>query len=218
VNFLNLKNRAEQRVYELLSQKFKLFEGVFGASDEVLGAIERGVDIERRILEIVQRARNEAEINAAFDQLQAELQAQINDQVLDARKRLLENVDEKVARQLKTRDGEIRKHLSDFEGHLLLVARAELPEAVFHGDDERRFDYQGHTYTTEWPLADERGWQFFRMIEGTLAPQVLGEPRRACSPALRICALILPPILPDWPMSKPCAAPPGGSAWQSCAL
>jgi hypothetical protein len=174
VNFLNLKNRAEQRVYELLSQKFKLFEGVFGASDEVLGAIERGVDIERRILEIVQRARNEAEINAAFDQLQAELQAQINDQVLDARKRLLENVDEKVARQLKTRDGEIRKHLSDFEGHLLLVARAELPEAVFHGDDERRFDYQGHTYTTEWPLADERGWQFFRMIEGTLAPQVLG--------------------------------------------
>src|SRR6202035_2189801 len=55
VNFLNLRNRAEQRVYELLSEKFKLFEGVFGASDEVLGAIERGVDIERRILEIVQR-------------------------------------------------------------------------------------------------------------------------------------------------------------------
>jgi hypothetical protein len=164
---------AEQRVFELLSQKFKLFEGVFGASDEVLGAIERGVDIERRILEIVQRARNETEINAAFDQLQAELQAQINDQVLEARKRLLENVDEKVTRQLKTRDGEIRKHLSDFERHLLLIARAELPEASFHPDDEPRFDYQGHTYTTEWPLADERGWQFFRMIEGTLAPQVL---------------------------------------------
>ena len=173
VNFLNLKNRAEQRVYELLSEKFKLFEGVFGASDEVLGAIERGVDIERRILEIVQRARNETEINAAFDQLQAELQEQISEQVLDARKRLLENVDEKVIRQLKSRDGEIRKHLSDFERHLLLIARAELPEARFHPDDERRFDYQGHTYTTEWPVADERGWQFFRLIEGTLAPQVI---------------------------------------------
>ena len=170
VNFLNLKNRAEQRVYELLSKKFKLFEGVFGASDEVLGAIERGVDIERRILEIVQRARNEAEINAAFDQLQAELQAQINDQVLDARKRLLENVDEKVTRQLKTRDGEIRKHLSDCEGHLLLVARAELPEAVFHGDDERRFDYQGHTYTTEWPLATPVHRIAIEQIGGRPAP------------------------------------------------
>jgi ERCC4-related helicase len=175
VNFLNLKNRAEQRVYELLSQKFKLFEGVFGASDEVLGAIERGVDIERRILEIVQRARNETEINAAFDLLQTELQEQISEQVLDARKRLLENVDEQVIRQLKTRDGEIRKHLSEFERSLLLIARAELPGAHFHADDERRFDYQGQTYTTEWPAADERGWQFFRMIEGTLAPKVLAE-------------------------------------------
>src|SRR5205814_7988531 len=51
VNFLNLKNRAEQRVYELLSEKFRLFQGVFGASDDVLGAIERGVDIEQRILD-----------------------------------------------------------------------------------------------------------------------------------------------------------------------
>jgi superfamily II DNA/RNA helicase len=175
VNFLNLKNRAEQRVYELLDQKFKLFAGVFGASDEVLGAIERGVDIERRILEIVQKARNETEINAQFDALQAELQAQIDDQVLDARKRLLENVDEQVVRQLKTRKGELKKHLSDFDRSLLRVARAELPKARFHDDDERRFDWQGDTYTTEWPLADERGWKFFRLIEGTLAFQLVAQ-------------------------------------------
>ena len=37
VNFINRKNEADQRVYQLLSEKFKLFEGVFGASDEVLG-------------------------------------------------------------------------------------------------------------------------------------------------------------------------------------
>jgi superfamily II DNA/RNA helicase len=173
VNFLNLKNRAEQRVYELLDEKFKLFKGVFGASDEVLGVIERGVDIERRILEIVQKARNETEINAKFDQLQAELQAQIDGQVLDTRKRLLENMDEQVVRQLKTRNGEIRRNLSNFDRSLLSVARAELPDARFHEDDERRFDWQGNTYTTEWPLADERGWKFFRLMEGTLAPQLI---------------------------------------------
>ena len=58
VNFLNLKNHAEQRIHQLLDEKFNLFKGVFGASDEVLGVIERGVDIERRIFQIVQSARD----------------------------------------------------------------------------------------------------------------------------------------------------------------
>jgi adenine-specific DNA-methyltransferase len=35
VNFLNQKHAADQRVFQLLSEKFSLFEGVFGASDEV---------------------------------------------------------------------------------------------------------------------------------------------------------------------------------------
>lgn len=169
VNFLNLKNHAERRVHQLLDEKFNLFKGVFGASDEVLGVIERGVDIERRIFEIVQAARGEAQINAAFDQLQDELQAQINEQVLDARRRLLEHMDEKVIDRLKARGTEVSQRLSDFERQLLYVARAELPDARFHADNERRFDYRGETYTTEWPLADEKGWKFFRLLEGTLA-------------------------------------------------
>ena len=60
VNFLNRKNEADKRVFELLSEKFKLFEGVFGASDEVLGAIESGVDFEKRIAAIYQSCRKPA--------------------------------------------------------------------------------------------------------------------------------------------------------------
>lgn len=175
VNFLNLKNHAEQRIHQLLDLKFHLFKGVFGASDEVLGVIERGVDIERRIFEIVQRARGEAEIDAAFDKLQDELQAQINEQMLDARERLLERVDEQVIDRLKVRKDAIDRRLSDFDRQLLFIARAELPDARFHTDDERRFDYRGETYTTEWPLADERGWKFFRLQEGTLATDVVAK-------------------------------------------
>src|ERR1700737_4367155 len=67
VNFLNRKNAADQRVFELLSEKFQLFEGVFGASDEVLGAIESGVDFEKRIADIYQRCRQPEQIQAAFD-------------------------------------------------------------------------------------------------------------------------------------------------------
>ncbi|KAK0348687.1 hypothetical protein LTR94_036194, partial [Friedmanniomyces endolithicus] len=69
---MNRKNQAEARIVQLLDQKFRLFEGVFGSSDEVLGAIESGVDIERRILDIVQSCRTNDQINEAFDALQAE--------------------------------------------------------------------------------------------------------------------------------------------------
>src|SRR5207245_1163974 len=79
VNFLNKKNAADQRVFQLLSEKFKLFEGVFGASDEVLGAIESGVDFEKRIATIYQQCRRTDEIQTAFDQLQLELGLQINE-------------------------------------------------------------------------------------------------------------------------------------------
>jgi hypothetical protein len=89
VNLLNLTNQAEVRVHQLLDQKFKLFSGVFGASDEVLGAIEKGVDFERRVLEIVQTCRTGEEVEAAFQKLEEELQTNIDADMLDARKKLL---------------------------------------------------------------------------------------------------------------------------------
>jgi superfamily II DNA or RNA helicase len=177
VNFLNLKNRAEERVFELLDQKFRLFDGVFGASDEVLGAIETGVDFERRILEIVQKCRSDDEINAAFDALQAELAASIDADMMAARQKLLDNMDTAVVRLLKQREGEISHVLSDFDERLLTLVRAELPEARFHNGHPRRFDYVGETYTTEWPLADEMGWRFFRLADDNLATQLVERAR-----------------------------------------
>lgn len=171
VNFLNLKNRAEARIYELKS-KFKLFDGVFGASDEVLGALGNGVDglnFEARVLEIVQKCRTIAEVDAAFDKLQAELCESINADMLAARQTVMDNLDTSVVQKLKDRDGRIRDVLSEFDRALLTLVRAELPEARFHKGEPRRFDYDGKTWTTEWPLADEKGWQFFRLADDNLA-------------------------------------------------
>lgn len=72
VNFINKANYADQRVYELLDQKFNLFKGVFGASDEVLGTIGNGIDFEKRILAIYRQCRSKEEIDRAFDALQNE--------------------------------------------------------------------------------------------------------------------------------------------------
>ena len=100
VNFLNKNNAADQRVYELLSEKFQLFDGVFGASDEVLGTIESGVDFEKRIAEIYQTCRTTKEIQGTFDFLQEEMSESINENLQDARTKLLENFDAEVAEKL----------------------------------------------------------------------------------------------------------------------
>ena len=62
INFLNERNEADRRVLELLTEKFSVFHGVFGASDEVLGSIESGVDFEKRILGIYQECRTPEEM------------------------------------------------------------------------------------------------------------------------------------------------------------
>jgi SNF2 family DNA or RNA helicase len=85
VNFVNQRNYADLRVFELLNDKFKLFSDVFGASDEILGQID-GVDFEKRIWLIYQECRTEDEISAAFEKLQAELESEINMR-LERRKR-----------------------------------------------------------------------------------------------------------------------------------
>ena len=72
------KTKPTSAYYQILAEKFKLFEGVFGASDEVLGTIESGVDFEKRIAEIYQNCRTQDQIKSSFDQLQLDLGAQIN--------------------------------------------------------------------------------------------------------------------------------------------
>ncbi len=126
VNFLNRKNAADQRVYQLLSEKFLLFDGVFGASDEVLGAIESGVDFEKRISDIYQRCRKQAEIKSAFDQLQLELSLEIDEAMTNTRRKLLENFDDDVRDKLKIRDEASRASLNRFERFLISLTAHEL--------------------------------------------------------------------------------------------
>jgi len=135
VNFLNRKNAADRRVYELLAEKFHLFEGIFGASDEVLGAIESGVDFEKRIHDIYQRCRKTEEIKAAFDQLQLELGFEIDEAMSDARRKLLEHFDDEVREKLRVRDEDSRAVLDRFERMLMQLTRHELRDQAEMVDD-----------------------------------------------------------------------------------
>lgn len=139
VNFLNRENEADKRVYELLAQKFQLFDGVFGASDEVLGAVESGVDFERRIAEIYQTCRHPDAIHTAFQQLQLDLAGEINDAMLNARKSLLENFDEDVQERLRLRDQSARDSLSRLERLLMRFTQASLNGHAEFDEDSTGF-------------------------------------------------------------------------------
>jgi hypothetical protein len=101
VNFLNKANAADVRVYQLLDEKFKLFDGVFGASDEVLGAIESGVDFEKRIIAIYQKCRTPEQIGFEFNQLQQDLEGDIGEAKAQAHEQLLNNFDQEVIERVR---------------------------------------------------------------------------------------------------------------------
>ena len=75
INLLNTQNEADKRVYEILSKKFELFEGVFGASDIALGALESGTNFEKMVLDIYQSCNTTTEFRKAFDKLDRKLNA-----------------------------------------------------------------------------------------------------------------------------------------------
>lgn len=139
VNFLNKANAADQRVYALLRDKFSLFNGVFGASDEVLGSIENGIDFEKRIAKIYQDCRTTEQIETAFNILQADLEGQISNAMQQTRQQLLENFDEEVHEKLRINLQESREYLSRYENLLWNITRFYLNGDGLFSEDEYSF-------------------------------------------------------------------------------
>lgn len=136
INFLNQRNDADIRVHQLLEQKFHLFQGVFGASDEVLGTIESGVDFEKRILEIYETCRTPKEIETAFNKLQSELDESIKARMEDARKMLFDNFDEDVHSRLKMQLDDAKTQLDKIGRMFWEITKVTLKDhAEFYDED-----------------------------------------------------------------------------------
>lgn len=149
VNFLNKKNAADQRVYQLLEEKFKLFSGVFGASDEVLGVIESGVDLEKRIVDIYQTCRTEQQIEFEFDALQREMEGEIDDRMRQTRQKLLENFDEEVHEKLRVNLRQSSEVLDRYESWLWQITRHTLASDAEFDDDHHGFVLKRNPFPEE---------------------------------------------------------------------
>ncbi|MBL6991346.1 MAG: DEAD/DEAH box helicase family protein [Bacteriovoracaceae bacterium] len=139
VNFLNNKNKADQRVYELLRKKFKLFEGMFGSSDHILGTLDSGVDFENRIFKIYQTCRSEEEINNAFDALQTEMEESISERMSETRQILMEHFDEEVHQKLKVQLSDTKAHLDEMSEMFWGITKLSLKDDADFNDEELSF-------------------------------------------------------------------------------
>jgi ERCC4-related helicase len=191
VNFLNRKNAADQRVFELLSEKFKLFEGVFGASDEVLGAIESGVDFEKRIAAIYQHCRKHEEIKVAFDQLQLELSFEINEAMTQTSRKLLENFDDEVREKLRVRAEASTKFLNRLELSLMRITAHELNgHADFLNDYSFRLNsspFHTHIPLGLYELPRRSGDAHLYRLGHSLAEAIIKQAKDRVLPVQEVC-------------------------------
>ncbi len=111
INLLNTQNAADQRVYDILSKKFELFEGVFGASDIALGVLESGSSFEKMILEIYQTCDTTAEFKKAFDKLDRQLNAKRDKKARELRNLLITESSNAKEEALKNTKAEIDRYL-----------------------------------------------------------------------------------------------------------
>lgn len=115
INLLNTENAADQRVYDILSQKFELFEGVFGASDIALGALESGTSFEKMVLEIYQSCDTTAEFKKAFDKLDRKLNAKRDKKARELRSLLITESSNAKEQALDSTKADIDRYLQDVE-------------------------------------------------------------------------------------------------------
>lgn len=155
VNFINIRNYADVRVFELLSTKFKLFDDVFGASDEVLGRADN-IDIESRIWEIYQQCRSDEEIRSAFEKLQADMQEEIDERMDAVRAEVIENFDINVQEHLRTRKDDTGAFLNRYQ-HIFW----ELTKFILAG--QAVFDENKHTFRLVVPVAGKRRGKYALM-------------------------------------------------------
>ena len=188
VNFSNKGNLAEQRILELLENKFHLFKGVFGASDEVLGTIEDGLDFEKTISGILNRCKTASDIESAFNDLERQFKGEISQEMASAKAKVFDNLDPNVQDRLKSYDAQSGEILNKFERLLLAVTRYQLDDlATFEGDG-RLFDLHtapvpkaktGRYYFKSHPQEHAHQYRF----ASTLAEYVVAASKEAETPS-----------------------------------
>lgn len=146
INLLNTENIADGRVYEILAQKFELFEGVFGASDKAIGLLESGENFEKRILQIYQCCSNKKEFNREFTGLEKELDRNRKNRTLQLRSMLSKTNEEEHRNAFRQREAEVQEYFEDREYWNGVIGNTARNYPVFYDLVKKPSELQGHGY------------------------------------------------------------------------
>ncbi|HQX02485.1 MAG TPA: SNF2-related protein [Flavobacterium sp.] len=173
VNFLNSENEVENRVFELLEQKYNLFQGVFGSSDHVLGAIENGVDFEKRMIEAYKKCRTKEEIEVYFKALEEEFKDAIDQRIKEVQSVLFENFEGSVINKLRITYSETKTFLEKFEKWLWEITRYYLKTLAEFEPEDFTFTLldSGDRYTLNKKRTDARHYR----IQSEVAQKLLAK-------------------------------------------
>ena len=154
LNLLNASNAADQRVYDILSNKLELFNSVFGSSDIALGVLESGMNFEQEILKIYQECKSSGDIKRAFDKFVRKLETSRNKRAVELRSILLSRTSEEKCSDLDETKAEIDTYLSQ-------VAYWDNIE-----DEDIPIDSENYWQTPEWGMKTfgSHGYLFIGML------------------------------------------------------
>lgn len=146
INFLSSSNAIEQRIYELLSSKFQVFNDVFGSSDSILGSWEDGADLEKKIIEIYTKCRTVEEIDLAFNKIQEEYKDVIDESMKKTKQDLLENFDEDLQVYFSGVLDETQNSINKIEELFWRLTKIILHKSASFDDDTKSFNHGNEKY------------------------------------------------------------------------
>ena len=112
INFLDTSNLIDERIFNILDKKIGLFNGMFGASNEILGRITNlNNGFEKQIYNIYMNCRTETEILEEFDLLGEQFKEEKSKRFKQAKEVLHTDFDEEVHQLLKNLEQENKQRL-----------------------------------------------------------------------------------------------------------
>lgn len=193
INFLNSENEVENRVYELLEQKYNLFQGVFGASDHVLGSIENGVEFEKRMIEAYKKCRTKKEIEVYFKALENEFKDSIDLRIKEAQRTLFENFEGSVIDKLRITYSTTKTFLEKYEKWLWEITRYYYETLAIFQKETYTFTLKasGERYTLDKARTDAKHYR----IQSEVAQKILQKAKKeGTEPAHLVFDLASSPI------------------------
>lgn len=155
INCINADNETEQRIYNILKNKFHLFKTLLGAGDDILGTLSKAYNFEFRVNEILNKCKTREERLIWLEKLEEEIDEQtreLRDEKLEKTRTLLDELDPQVKMKLKNIKEKLPESFSRYDADLLALLRyyargRDIPFQVKKQEEEQVFfEFSGQSF------------------------------------------------------------------------